>query len=65
MDRKTPVIVRVPHNMTLEQAQHTLVNVLNKVGHPGCYSGFNINFVNAGDPSPVFLKAEGGKVVEG
>ena len=64
MDSKKPVVVRVPHNMTLEQAQHTLASVLNKVGHPGCYSGFNINFVNAGDPSPMNLKAEGGKIVE-
>jgi hypothetical protein len=51
--------------MTLEQAQQTLVNILNKVGHPGCYSGFNISFVNEGDPSPLTLRAEGGKVVEG
>ena len=65
MDRKTSIVVRVPHNMTLEQAQHTLATVLNKVGHPGCYSGFNINFVNAGDPSPLVLHAEGAKVVEG
>ena len=65
MDKKKPVIVRVPPNMTLEQAQHTLVSILNKVGHPACYSGFNISFVNAGDPSPLVLHAEGGKVVEG
>ena len=65
MDKSKAVIVRVPHNMTLEQAQHTLASVLNKVGHPGCYSGFNINFVNAGDPSPLVLKAEGGKLIEG
>ena len=65
MDKKRPVLVRVPQNMTLEQAQHTLANVLNKVGHPGCYSGFNISFVNEGDPSPLTLRAEGGKVVEG
>jgi hypothetical protein len=65
MDKKTPVVVRVPQNMTLEQAQHTLATVLNKVGHPTCYSGFNINFVNAGDPGPMILKAEGGKLIEG
>jgi hypothetical protein len=65
MDRNKPVVVRVPQNMTLEQAQHTLTSVLTKVGHPGCYSGFNINFVNAGDPAPMVLNVEGGKVIEG
>jgi hypothetical protein len=65
MDKRTPIVVRVPHNMTLEQAQRTLVSILNKVGCPTCYSGFNINFVNAGDPSPMVLHAKGGEVVEG
>jgi hypothetical protein len=65
MDKKKAVVVRVPQNMTLEQAQHTLTSVLNKVGHPTCYSGFNINFVNAGDPAPLILNAESGKLIEG
>jgi hypothetical protein len=65
MDKKKPVIVKVPQNMTLEQAQQTLASILNKVGHPHCVSGFNINFINTGDPSPLVLQAEGGKVVEG
>jgi len=64
MDNKKPVVVRVPHNMTLEQAQKMLASVLNKVGHPHCYSGFNINFVNLGDPAPLNLKAEGEKLIE-
>lgn len=65
MDKKRPVLVRVPQNMNLEQAQRTLASVLNKVGHPTCYSGFNISFVNEGDPSPLALHEQGGKVVEG
>lgn len=54
------VTVRVPGNMSLEQAQHVLANVLGKVGHPTCYSGFNIAFVNAVDPSPLVLNVEHG-----
>ena len=63
---KKSVTVKAPANMTLEQAQHALANVLGKVGHPACYSGFNIAFVNAVDPAPMVLNIEaGGKVVEG
>ena len=54
------VTVQAPSNMTLEQAQHVLASVLNKVGHPACYSGFNINFVNLGDPAPLVLNVEHG-----
>lgn len=52
------VTVHAPANMTLEQAQHVLASVLGKVGHPGCYSGFNINFVNLGDPAPLVLNVD-------
>ena len=56
------VTVRAPGNMTLEQAQHVLASVLGKVGHPTCYSGFNISFVNAVDPSPLMLNVEHGSL---
>jgi len=56
------VSVKVPANLSLEQAQHVLASVLNKVGHPTCYSGFNISFVNAGDPSPIVLNVEHGSL---
>jgi hypothetical protein len=52
------VTVRVPTNMNLEQSQKLLAAVLGKVGHPGCYSGFNISFENAVDPANVILVAE-------
>ena len=56
------VTVRAPNNMTLKQAQDVLANVLGKVGHPHCYSGINISFVNAVDPSPLVLNVEHGGV---
>lgn len=59
---KKTVTVHAPANMTLEQAQHVLASVLGKVGHPGCYSGFNINFVNMGDPAPLILNVEHGSM---
>ncbi|HKE27956.1 MAG TPA: hypothetical protein VKB88_36630 [Bryobacteraceae bacterium] len=55
-------MVRVPANMNLEQAQHVLASVLGKVGHPTCYSGINISFVNAVDPSPMILNVEQGSL---
>lgn len=61
--QKRSVVVHAPNNMTLEQAQSALASVLGKVGHPGCYSGFNINFVNMGDPAPLVLNVEHGKAV--
>ncbi len=64
-DKKKSVMVKAPANMTLEQAQRALAQVLGKVGHPACYSGFNISFVNAVDPAPMVLNVEhGGSVVE-
>ena len=61
------VTVRTPANMNLDQAKQVLAAVLNRVGHPACYSGFNINFVNAVDPSPLVLNVDQGsfKVNEG
>jgi hypothetical protein len=57
---KRNVTVNVPANLNLEQAQHVLASVLTKVGHPACYSGFNISFVNAVDPNPLHLKVDQG-----
>jgi len=52
------VTVRVPEKLNLEQCQKILASVLGKVGHPGCYSGFNINFQNAVDPANVVLTVD-------
>jgi len=45
------VTVHVPQTLNLEQSQKVLANVLGKVGHPNCCSGFNINFQNVVDPA--------------
>ncbi len=60
------VTVHTPNNMTLEQAQHVLASVLGKVGCPTCYSGFNISFINMGDPAPLVMNVEHGgtKVIQ-
>jgi hypothetical protein len=52
------VTVHVPEKLNLEQCQKLLASVLGKVGHPGCYSGFNINFQNAVDPANVILTVD-------
>jgi hypothetical protein len=52
------VNVHVPATLNLDQAQKVLASVLHQVGHPACYSGFNINFVNAVDPAPMVLKVD-------
>ena len=59
------VTVHVPNNLNLEQAQRVLASVLNKAGHPACYSGLNISFVNAVDPAPLNLKVEPGSLAVG
>jgi hypothetical protein len=43
------VTVRVPRNLTLDQAHKVVANVLGKLGHLGCFSGFDIRFTNAVD----------------
>ncbi|MGB6775212.1 MAG: hypothetical protein WBE45_12590 [Terriglobales bacterium] len=60
------VTVRVPENLTLEQCQRVLASVLNKAGHPACYSGFNISFENAVDPAETIMLVERGsqKLIE-
>ncbi len=45
------ITVHAPEHLSLEACQKVLASVLNRVGHPGCYSGFNISFVNAVDPA--------------
>ncbi len=52
------VTVHVPEKMNLEQSQKLLATVLGKVGHPGCISGFNINFQNAVDPANIVLTVD-------
>ena len=47
----TTVSVHVPEKVNLEVCQKILASVLNKVGCPGCYSGFNINFQNVVNPA--------------
>ncbi|MGD0786517.1 MAG: hypothetical protein ABR898_00945 [Terracidiphilus sp.] len=60
------ITVRIPENLNLEQSQRVLASVLNKAGHPTCYSGFNISFENAVDPAETILLVERGsqKVIE-
>jgi hypothetical protein len=43
------ITVRVPRNLTLEQAQRVVANVVSAVGHTACFSGFDIRFTNAVD----------------
>lgn len=43
------VLVRVPGKLTLDQSNKILANTLGKLGCPGCYSGFDIRFVNIRD----------------
>ena len=60
------ITVRIPENLNLEQSQRVLASVLNKAGHPTCYSGFNISFENAVDPAETIMLVERGsqKVIE-
>jgi hypothetical protein len=56
------VTVHVPEQLNLESCQKLLASVLGKVGHPGCYSGFNISFQNAVDPAERLLVVERGSL---
>ncbi|ADV80863.1 hypothetical protein [Terriglobus saanensis] len=56
------VTVRVPESLNLESCQKVLASVLGKVGHPTCYSGFNINFQNVVDPAEHLLTVEKGSL---
>jgi hypothetical protein len=48
------VTVHVPEHINLDQCQKVLATVLGKLGCPGCYSGYNINFQNVVDPARNF-----------
>lgn len=52
------VTVRVAEKLNLESSQKLLASVLGKVGHPGCLSGFNINFQNVVDPAEQVLQVD-------
>ena len=54
------VSVHVPEKLNLEACQKLLASVLGKVGHPQCYSGFNINFQNVVDPAEHILVVDKG-----
>ena len=56
------VTVRVSEPLNLESCQKVLASVMGKVGHPGCYSGFNINFQNVIDPAEHLLTVERGSL---
>jgi hypothetical protein len=43
------VTVRVPRNLTLEQAQRVVSSIVAKVGHPHCFSGVDIRFASVVD----------------
>jgi len=59
------VTVHVPEKLNLEASQKLLASVLNRVGHPGCYSGFNINFQNVVDPAEhIFVVDKGLNITE-
>jgi hypothetical protein len=58
MAKMKRVLVHVSTGMTLEQCQKTLVAVLNRAGHPTCYSGINIAFETAVDPETMVLHGE-------
>jgi hypothetical protein len=54
------ITVHVPEHLNLEQSHKVLVSVLGRVGHPTCFSGFNISFENAVDPADIHMSVEKG-----
>ena len=42
--------ISTPHPLNLEQCQKVLASVLNKAGHPQCFSGFKLGFQDLVDP---------------
>ena len=62
----TTVTVHVPEKLNLEACQKVLAGVLGKIGCPGCYSGFNINFVNVVNPAEkIFNVDKNHNIIEG
>lgn len=43
------VHVRVPPKLNLEQAQKVVANVMGRLGHTTCFSGFDVRFSEAVD----------------
>ena len=42
-----PIYVSLPAaGLSLEQSQKVISEIMNAAGHPGCFSGRDLNFVN-------------------
>ncbi len=54
------VTVHVAGEFNLQGCQEVLASVLRKTGHPNCYSGINISFLNAVDPAETVLTVSPG-----
>ena len=52
------VIVQAPAKLTLEQSSKVLANLMTKLGHTHCYSGFDIRFSDVVDPAPMQFKVD-------
>jgi hypothetical protein len=52
------VIVHVPAKLSLEQSSKVLANLMTKLGHTMCYSGFDIRFAEVVDPAPLQFKTD-------
>lgn len=60
------ITVHVQEPLNLPALQSVVANIMTKVGHPGCLSGYNINFANAVDPAErVFIVERGGQQIHG
>lgn len=52
------LLVRTPQNLNLQQCEKVLAAVLNKAGHPQCFSGFKIGFQDIVDPPELLLTVD-------
>ncbi len=60
------ITVHVHDQLNLESLQKVLASIMTKAGHPGCLSGYNLNFMNAVDPAErVFIVERGGQQIIG
>jgi hypothetical protein len=60
------ITVHIHEPLGIEALQNVFANIMNKVGHPTCLSGFNISFTNAVDPAErVFLVEKGNQHILG
>ena len=66
--RNNTIRVVVPHEVAynLDRLQKTLANVMGRLGHPGCHSGFDIRFIQEREfvVNPKTLAVEGINAVE-